>query len=182
MQASAQEFLGAPGFMQPDAHARELHKQTLAAEVLRTTGTVRLAALGYSMLPTLWPGDLLTIEAKSFDQVQVGDVVLFAREDRFFIHRILCKKDLEGRTYLVARGDAMPEADMPVYPGELLGKAISVEYDDETFAIPACSGLRRQVGLLLAHSDRLRSLALRCHDWRERTRRTNLPSREVRLG
>lgn len=168
--------------MQPDTHAREPHKQSLAAEVLRTTGTVRLGALGYSMLPTLWPGDLLTIEAKSFDQVRVGDVVLFVREDRFFIHRILRKDDLAAGKYLVTRGDAMPEADTPVYPGELLGKVVSVESDDQAFVVPACSGLRRQVGLLLAHSGRLRSLALRCHDWRGRTRRTNLPSREVRLG
>ncbi len=43
------------------------------------------------MLPTLWPGEVLAIEAQSFDRVQVGDVVLFAREDRFYIHRILRK-------------------------------------------------------------------------------------------
>ncbi len=168
--------------MQPDAHARERHKHSLASEVLRTTGTVRLGALGYSMLPTLWPGDLLTIEAKSFDQVQAGDVVLFTREDRFFIHRILRKEDLAGRKCLVTRGDAMPEPDAPVYSGDFLGKVVAVEYDDETFAVPACSGLRRQVGLLLTHSGRLRSLALRCHDWRGRTRRTNLPFHEVRSG
>lgn len=182
MQASAQKFLGSPRSMQPDPHARDQHKRSLAAELLRTTGTVRLSALGYSMLPTLWPGDLLTIEAKSFDQVQVGDVVLFAREDRFFIHRILRKDDLEGRKYLVTRGDAMPDADAPVSPGELLGKVVCTEYGDQQFLVPACTGLRRRVGVLLAHSARLRSLALRCHDWRGRSRGTKLPSREVGLG
>ena len=91
MQASAQEFLAPPRPMQPDIRSREHHKHSLAAVVLRTAGTLRLAARGYSMLPTLWPGDILTVEAQSSDRVQVGDVVLFARADRFFIHRLVRK-------------------------------------------------------------------------------------------
>jgi hypothetical protein len=170
--------------MQPDIQSREHHKHSLAAEVLRTAGTLRLAARGYSMLPTLWPGDVLTIEAQSFDRVQVGDMVLFAREDRFFIHRILRKDTTALGPRLVTRGDAMPEADTPVLPGELLGKVVAIEYGDGKVAVPVCSGLRRQVGLMLAHSGRLRSLALRWHAWRSGSRNANsdLSAQEVSLG
>jgi signal peptidase I len=165
MQASAQEFL-ASAVMPSDAQSREQHKHILATEVLRTSGTVRLKALGHSMLPTLWPGDLLTIAAQSIEGVQVGDVVLFMRENRFFIHRVL-RKDTNGSVHtLVTRGDAMPEADDPVTAVELLGNVVSVAHNDQTVVVPHCSWLRRRIGLMFAHRDRLRSLALRWHTWR----------------
>jgi hypothetical protein len=34
----------------------------LVAEVLRSFGTIRFAATGWSMLPSLWPGDTLMVE------------------------------------------------------------------------------------------------------------------------
>jgi len=97
MQASAQEFLASPRPMPRDIQSREHHKHSLATEMLGTAGTLRLAARGYSMLPSLWPGDVLTIEAQSFDWVQVGDVVLFSREDRFYIHRNFAQGCDSGR-------------------------------------------------------------------------------------
>jgi signal peptidase I len=170
--------------MQPDIQSREHHKHSLAAQVLRTAGTLRLAARGYSMLPTLWPGDVLAIEAQSFDRVQVGDVVLFAREERFYIHRILRKDKTAVGNRLITRGDSMPEADVPVLPEELLGKVVATEFRAGRVAVPACSRLRRQIGLMLAHSGRLRSLALRWHAWRFRGRNANsdLSVQEVSLG
>jgi hypothetical protein len=184
MQASAPKFLVSSRPMLDDTHVREQHKQSLAVEVLRKTGMLRLAARGYSMLPTLWPGDVLTVEAQSFDQVRAGDVVLFAREDRFFIHRILRKDASSSGDYLITRGDAMPEEDAPVVAGELLGKVVTTERRDDGVAVPACSGLRRRVGLMLAHNIRLRSLALRWHAWRVRGRNahSDLPAQEVFLG
>ena len=184
MQASAQEFLAPPRPMQPDIRSREHHKHSLAAVVLRTAGTLRLAARGYSMLPTLWPGDVLTVEAQSSDRVQVGDVALFAR--RTFLYSSSCAQGCGSawRSPSVARGDAMTEEDDPILPEELLGKVVAIEHGAGKVAVPACSGLRRQVGLLLSHSARLRSLALRWHAWRFQSRNPNpdLSAQEVSLG
>src|ERR1700746_3815028 len=106
-----------------DGQLRELQKQNLIAEILRTRGSVRLAARGHSMMPTLWPGDLLNIEFVCFDRVRVGDLVLYERSNRFFIHRVL--KKLAGvestRPTLVTRGDSMLTLDAMVTPEELLG-------------------------------------------------------------
>ena len=146
--------------------SRQQVKNILAAEVLRTMGEVYLAAFGNSMLPTLWPGDLLTIEARSFEQILVGDVVLFARDGRFFIHRAVQKMDTGSGRYLIARGDAMPEVDAPVLPEQVLGKVINVRRKDRGVAVPPCSRTRRSAGLLLTAFGRLRSLALRWHAWR----------------
>jgi hypothetical protein len=133
--------------MESDVQFCEAHKQNLAAEVLRTSGKVRLAARGHSMLPTLWPGDPLTVQATPFEQVGPGDVILYQRWERFFIHRVLRKNSVAGsdRPSLVTRGDSMTGFDAFVL---------------------ACSTLRRALGLALGYSDRLRSLVLRWRGWR----------------
>jgi hypothetical protein len=136
------------------------------------------------MLPSLWPGDVLAIEGESIDRVQVGDVVLYARADRFYIHRIL-RKDAKGTgNRLITRGDSMLEADDPVLPEEFLGKVIARESGAGKVAVPVCSRLRRQIGVMLAHSGRLRSLALRWHAWRFRSEnaKPDLSAQEASLG
>jgi hypothetical protein len=170
VQAPAQELLTFE-FMSASTESRDKFKHNLAAEILRNTGVLRLSAFGSSMLPTLWPGDLLTIQACSIQQMQVGDVVLFAREDRFFIHRITTKFEQASAWRVVTRGDAMPTPDAPVSHAELLGKVVTVQRDPaRNFPVPACSYGRRSAGLLLAYSSRLRSLALGWHAWRSRVR------------
>jgi hypothetical protein len=65
---------------------------------------------------------------------------------------------------LITRGDAMPTKDAPVSAEELLGVVTRVHRaDGRSVAIEECSPLRRSVGLALAYSAKLRSLALRWH-------------------
>jgi hypothetical protein len=156
--------------MQDCPQSRDQQKHTLAAEVLRRSGHLRLVAMGQSMLPTLWPGDRLTVRAIQFDDVAAGDVVLFAREDRFFIHRVLRKCDSAGGSTgpsLVTRGDSMRTADAPVSPEELLGKVVSVSRN-QTSDLPVGSRWSRWVGLVLAYFDLFRRIVLHLHAWRSR--------------
>jgi hypothetical protein len=55
---------------------------------------------------------------------------------------------------------------------------------NRTVPVPPCSWQRRVVGLALAYSDRLRSVALRIFEWRNRNSGTNpeLVSQGARLG
>ena len=148
----------------PDSVQPREFKHSLATEILRSSGTLRLSAFGNSMLPTIWPGDQLTIRHRSFEQVLPGDVVLFARDGRFFIHRVLRRLELDSNPQLLTRGDAMPDADAPVSAEELLGKIVGIATQPgRELPVPRCSRVRRWVGLALAYSARLRSLALRWH-------------------
>jgi len=98
-------------------------KCELAAEVLRASGKLRLGVTGWSMLPTVWPGDVVVIERTSHDSVNEGDIVLLGRDRRFVVHRVVRK----GRaSQLVTRGDAMPQADPPAGENELLGKVSAI--------------------------------------------------------
>jgi len=163
-------------------HSRESHKHKLAAEVLRSAGRVSLTARGHSMLPTIWPGDLLTIESVPFDQIEPGDVILFERDERFFIHRVMrkCGGGESARPSLVTRGDSMPGPDSPVWPTELLGRIISLQrHRHPARSVPRCSRFRRALGLTLGNWSRLRSVSLRMHRWLGRDPNSALASQEL---
>lgn len=95
-------------------------KCDLAGEVLRCSGSLRLGVTGWSMLPTIWPGDSLLIERAGWKDVRMGDVVLFGRDHRFFVHRVIAKSASAG--VILTQGDGMPRPDLVVKGSELLGR------------------------------------------------------------
>lgn len=97
-------------------------KCEMAAEVLRFSGTLRLRVTGWSMLPTVWPGDTLTIERVDSAEVAEGDIVLFVRDRRLFAHRVVKNQ----KPVLVARGDSMCAPDSPIEEWEFLGRVSSI--------------------------------------------------------
>jgi hypothetical protein len=90
-----------------DAH--EL-KCDLAADVICRFGTLRLRVNGFSMLPSMWPGDIACVSSVDRDAYRLGDVVLYARNGRLFVHRLV---EMAGET-AVTRGDALLDRDPPV--------------------------------------------------------------------
>ena len=107
---------------QADEHAVKVE---LAAEVLTSSGRLRLGVTGWSMLPTVWPGDTLVIERANSEAVSEGDIVLFRRDGRFFVHRVIGKitRDLA----ILTRGDAMTLPDPPVPDSDLMGKVVLIQ-------------------------------------------------------
>jgi signal peptidase I len=145
--------------------AREAGRCSLVAEALRSWGKLRLRASGISMLPVLWPGDLLTIQVNQLEQVEPGEIVLYMRGGRFFIHRVVSKSiDAKG-TFLITRGDCMAENDPPVSRSELLGRICEVQRAGSVF-VPArkLSPFQRVVAYMLFHWSLLRRLALRLRE------------------
>jgi signal peptidase I len=119
------------------------------------------------MLPTLWPGDVLTVQSIRPEQVEPGEIVLYMRQDRFFIHRIVSKDLTRDEAYLVTRGDCMSEDDPPVGRSELLGKITEVRRSGSIF-MPAfrVTPFRRLVAWLFCHWGLLRRVGLRLGDYR----------------
>jgi signal peptidase I len=97
-------------------------KCDLAIEVLSSFGELRFAETGWSMLPTIWPGDTLLFERVGYGQVHVGDVVLVRRGARLCTHRVISKTKASGTAYCIMQGDAMHAADRPVMESEVLGR------------------------------------------------------------
>jgi hypothetical protein len=94
--------------------------------VLRTSGGLRFAALGASMVPTLFPEDILIVRHEAARNARCGDVVLCFRAGRFCAHRLVEKLEEGGRFSFVTRGDALTENDPPLAESELLGRVTAV--------------------------------------------------------
>ena len=107
-------------------------KCELASEILCSSGSLRLGVTGWSMLPTVMPGDTLTIERISGDAVCRGDIVLFGRDQRLFVHRVVraSQPRAEG---IMTRGDAMPVPDPPLPERDLLGRVSSISRNGNCF-------------------------------------------------
>ena len=116
------------------------------------------------MLPSVWPGDLLTIQSVAHDEVIPGDIVLVLLDGRFFIHRLLERRQNPDCISLITRGDAMPQNDPPAGASELLGRVAGIRRGHRSF-VPSrrISLLHSALGWMLCRWDRFRNLALRIH-------------------
>jgi len=97
-------------------------KCDLAGDVLRLFGNLRFEATGWSMLPSVLPGDTLVVERVSGHQVRIGDVVLVGRDGRLCAHRVVSRSQDTETLRWITQGDAMASPDPPVNESELLGK------------------------------------------------------------
>lgn len=134
---------GAPQVYNPP-HSMEKYKEdaetqakcSLIVEALRVHGSCRFQVSGSSMLPTLWPGDLVRIERKSMTQLALGDIILHELDARLFLHRL--ERMSTGRTlvHFTTRGDAMPQPDPSFSAGRLLGVLAGVRRNDTWVSLP----------------------------------------------
>ena len=168
MQIHQEEFVVLRPSM-PDAspytpEVRGDPRLALAAQMLSCHGEIRLELRGASMLPTLWPGDLLTIKSVAHDEIVPGDVVLVMRDNRFFAHRLIKKQQGRDCRSWVTKGDAVPQNDALVAPSELLGRIVLIGRGNRNF-VPGrrVSLLHSALARMLCRWDRARGLALRMH-------------------
>ncbi len=104
---------------------REAVKRNLVAEVARSFGQVRLKVTGTSMLPAVWPGDILTVSRRNAAELLPGQIVLCFRDQEFVAHRLTGK--IGDR--LITRGDSLNYDDPPFREDEILGQVVSILRD-----------------------------------------------------
>jgi hypothetical protein len=131
----------------------------LAVETLTRAGQLRMRASGASMLPSLAPGDELQIRSCTLTEITSGDVVLFRRDGRLFVHRVvaLCG----GR--LLAQGDALATPDPEVPAVDVLGKVFAATRNGRDVPLASPGWLHRQWRSVLRGSEFATRLALRWH-------------------
>jgi signal peptidase I len=147
-------------------------KCELAGEVLRSTGTLRLRVTGWSMLPSVMPGDTLVIDRVQSDAVCEGDIVLFGRDRRFFVHRVMTKSSDPEIAEFVTCGDAMPTPDPPVSQSDVMGRVSLILRNGKCFQ-PArsLSVPGRAVAALVRRSVLAARVVVGCHEMRRRSSR-----------
>lgn len=139
-------------------------KCEIAAEALRSFGSLRLRVTGHSMLPAIWPGDTLMINHCEISQIVPGNVVLCSRQNRLWAHRFVRIISDVGSPQLITQGDSLPNPDPPISPSELLGRVSEIIRRGQCIrplAIPA--GAARHVANLLRHCSFLSRLLVHLH-------------------
>src|SRR5262249_44335814 len=152
----------------PTASESQAHslKCELATEVLSSFGRLRLEVTGWSMLPTIHPGDTLLIDKTAGEQVAEGDIVLFSRDRRLFAHRTIKKED---GLAIITQGDGMARPDPPVPGSDVLGKVSYIVRDGkliqptERMSVPA-----RALAQLIRRSETAARITVRIHDMRKK--------------
>jgi signal peptidase len=78
-----------------------------------------------SMSPAMEVGDVVIILETSPEEINVGDVIAFSREESTVIHRVVDITDTESGRAFITQGDAnkSPDSD-PVVSGQILGRVI----------------------------------------------------------
>jgi len=80
------------------------------------------------MFPWIRSGDILFARRCEIEHAREGEVVLFERDGRLFVHRVLRRATANSqgiaRTSLLTKGDALDGCDAPVSSAEFLGRVI----------------------------------------------------------
>ncbi len=78
------------------------------------------------MIPSIYPGDLLTVRSQVIAEARHGHIVLALREGRFWAHRLIRKWRQGNRFVLATRGDALPDEDPSLDESQVLGRVTSI--------------------------------------------------------
>lgn len=144
----------------------------LATEVLFAFGELRFVAQGSSMLPSIFPGDVLLVLRQPAASVHPGHVVLFSRDGRFCAHRVVRVVHVDGQRCIVTCGDGLAKEDPPIAEHELLGRVTAVLRFGkrieiaQTQSVPSC-WLRWAV----RHSESIGTWLMQWHSLRTRLAR-----------
>lgn len=90
----------------------------LVADIARASGRVQLQVTGASMVPTLWPGDLLTVRSCCPDELAPDSIIVFRQDQQLIVHRLIHRIGNQ----IVTRGDARRRPDKPVEPSQIVGR------------------------------------------------------------
>ncbi|MGH7986889.1 MAG: S24/S26 family peptidase [Candidatus Binataceae bacterium] len=156
--------------MVEDSQTRVRLISELLVDTLRISGKTRLRVFGTSMLPAVWPGDEVALDGAMLIPA-VGEIVMFSRHGRLFIHRVVERRTCNGETELVTRGDALAECDPPIKLDQVLGRVIAIRRHGRPVPLnPKCPSVSmRMVGRAVRAGSRLRRAILKLHTIRART-------------
>jgi hypothetical protein len=120
----------------------------LVCDAARISGEVRLKVAGASMLPALWPGDLLTVRSCDSAKLKEKQIALYRRNGKLTAHRI---KQVSGDR-LILQGDALLHFDPPVEASEIVGQVVGILRSGRTVRLEHAFW-QQVVSFMLRHSD-----------------------------
>lgn len=140
--------------MAPGDQKRELLKLELGADVLRSFGELRFVAHGTSMIPAIFPGDILFVRHQPLEAMRRGDVALWSSNGYFCAHRVLRVEKTREESAIVTCGDALGDEDAPIRCSDFLGHVYAIVRRGKRTELARNRGLLlRGIASLACHSD-----------------------------
>lgn len=136
----------------------------LVSRLLEEGNSIRIPADGYSMFPSIRPGDAIMISpVEDMCSLQVGEIVAWKREHDLVVHRLISVKCHQERMVFITRGDSSMSADQPIIPEILAGRVTRIEQGGRKFTpeiIPFIPKWRYRLNYLRAKAIRIVRLPL----------------------
>ncbi len=83
---------------------------------------------GYSMYPSLRPGDTILIRDVTIKDISSGDIVCIQKDDDYVAHRIVRIEREEKKTTFITKGDNIVTFDPPRYQtGGLIKRVVMIK-------------------------------------------------------
>ena len=144
----------------------------LVAEVVCATGSAKLKVTGLSMLPAIWPGDVLTVNKISPKMLERGQIVLYRGDGKLTAHRVV----QVAHDHFLTRGDCVPSLDPPVTFSAMVGLITDVCRNGRAAKLQP-SPWQRAAAWFLRHSDL--SIRLLLHLRAALQRLTEVPQKQI---
>jgi signal peptidase I len=114
----------APGHQAPNSGA-QVHTNTIGSKI-RAQGSASVRVLNGDMFPWIRGGDQVFVRRWDFSMLRPGDVILFERNEDFFVHRVVRRVNEDKTSAVITKGDALDAPDAPVTADEFLGRATRI--------------------------------------------------------
>ena len=100
----------------------------VAEKLLGDGKSLRIPAEGYSMFPSIRPGNIILIDpVDDPDKLKPGDIIAWTRDSDIVVHRLIMIAERKGQKRFVTCGDSSLGSDKPVSTARIVGK---VEYTE----------------------------------------------------
>jgi signal peptidase I len=116
-------------------------------ELLIKNGMCWARVVSNSMYPTIRLDDQVLVERICSDNLRFGDILVFKKDRRLIVHRVIGKREVGGEYHFHEKGDASLQSSL-VPPKEVIGRVISIRNQEKTFLVVSGSG--RLLQLILA--------------------------------
>jgi signal peptidase I len=93
---------------------------------LQAGADARFKVTGSSMIPTIYPGEVVTIRPVDPADVRQGDIVFYRRENEsgHILHRVLWKRRSSNGWVFRTKGDGVWSLDPPVTGAGIMGRTL----------------------------------------------------------
>ena len=105
---------------------------SLRKKLIENNHSVKIVASGYSMFPFMRNGDVQTISPVPIEEIKVGDVAVFERDNDWISHRVIAIRNPNNETTLILRGDTCIQIDPLVTNANYIGKTVGFERGTQT--------------------------------------------------